>query len=105
MHNTGNPFVSFIDLQPIRNIYIKSPTLGNYNTLGLRRECDIIKKVPVTADFNQMIFNNSIVTNDFLDCSRQTLRTLEFILTDSAVHEIPFHGSFVSFSIFFWPDG
>jgi hypothetical protein len=101
IHNTENPLISYIDLQPIRNIYIKSPNLGNYNTLGLRGECDIIKKVPVTADFNQMIFDNSIVTNDFLDCSRQTLRTLEFILTDSAGHEIPFHGSFVSFSIIF----
>jgi hypothetical protein len=101
IHNAGNPFVSFIDLQPIRNIYIKSPNLGNFNTLGLRGECDIIKKVPVTADFNQMIFNNSIVSNDFLDCSRLTLRTLEFILTDSAGNEIPFHGSFCSFSIIF----
>jgi hypothetical protein len=101
IHNAGNPFVSYIDLQPIRNVYIKSPNLGNYNTLGARGESDIIKKVPVTSDFNQMIFNNSIVSNDFLDCSRQTLRTLEFILTDSAGHEIPFHGSFVSFSIIF----
>ncbi len=101
IHNTGNPFIAFIDLQPIRNIYIKSPNLGNFNTLGSRGECDIIKKVSVSSDYGQMIFNNSLVSNDFLDCSRQTLRTLEFILTDSAGHEIPFHGSFVSFSIIF----
>ena len=25
IHNAGNPFVSYIDLQPIRNVYIKSP--------------------------------------------------------------------------------
>ena len=48
-----------------------------------------------------MTFNNSIVSDDFLDCSRLTLRTLEFILTDSAGNEIPFHGSFCSFSILF----
>ena len=36
IHNTENPFVSFIDLQPIRNIYIKSPNLGNFNTLERR---------------------------------------------------------------------
>ena len=44
IHNAGNPFVSYIDLQPIRNVYIKSPNLGNYNTLGARGESDIIKK-------------------------------------------------------------
>ena len=101
IHNTANPFVSFIELQPIRNIYIKSPNLGNFNTLGSRGECDIIKKVPVTADFNQMIFDKSLVTNDFLDCSRLTLRTLEFRLKDSAGSDIPSHGSFCSFSIIF----
>ena len=101
IHNTGNPFIASIDLQPIRNIYIKSPNLGNFNTLGSRGEYDIIKKVSVSSDYGQMIFNNSIVSNDFLDCSRLTLRTIEFILTDSAGNEIPFHGSFCSFSIFF----
>ena len=101
IHNTGNPLIACIDLQPIRNIYITSPNLRNFNTLGPNSQYDIIKKVSVSSDCGQMIFNNSIVTNDFLDCSRQTLRTLEFILTDSAGHGIPFHGSFVSFSIIF----
>ena len=94
IHNAENPFASFIDLQPIRNIYIKSPNLGNVNTIGSRGECDIIKKVPATADFNQMIFDNSLITNDFLDCSRLTLRTIEFRLTDAAGNDIPFHGSY-----------
>jgi hypothetical protein len=101
IHNAENPLVSYIDLQPIRNIYIKSPNLGNFKTVGPKGESDILKKVPVTADFNQMIFDNSLIGNDYLDCSRQTLRTIEFRLTDSAGHEIPFHGSFVSFSILF----
>ena len=101
IHNTANPFVSFIDLQPIRNIYIKSPFLGNFKTVGPTGESDILNKVPVTADFNQMFFDNSLIGNDYLDCNRQTLRTIEFRLTDSAGHEIPFHGSVASFSILF----
>ena len=71
-----------IDLQPIRNIYLSSPNLGNYNTIGARGESDIIKKTPITSDYNYMIFNNVLQGNDFLDCSRQTLRTLEFRLSD-----------------------
>jgi hypothetical protein len=44
LYNAENPMVSYIDLQPIRNIYIKSPNLGNFNTVGARGESDIIKK-------------------------------------------------------------
>ena len=48
-----------------------------------------------------MIFDNTLISNDFLDCSKQTLRTLEFISTNVDGHEIPLHGSNCSFSIIF----
>ena len=39
-----NPYQSnYLNLQPIRNIYIHS-SLGNYNTIGARHETSIIKK-------------------------------------------------------------
>lgn len=101
-YNTDKPMISYIDLQPIRNIYIKSPNLGNFNTMGPRGETDIIKKVKVTADINQMIFDNTLVSNDFLDCSKQTLKTIDFLLTDSDGNEVPFNGiSNITFSIVF----
>ena len=81
-YSSASPFVTYIDLQPIRNIYISSPNIGNFNTIGPRGQSSIIKKVPVTANFNEVIFDSTLVGNDFLDCSRQTLRTLEFRLTD-----------------------
>ncbi len=46
-HNNASPFVTYIDLQPIRNIYISSPNLSSFTTLGPRGECNIIKKVHV----------------------------------------------------------
>ena len=97
----NNPLISYIDLQPIRNVYISSPNLGNFNTIGPNGKSGILKKVPVTADFNQMIIDQLMTTNDFLDCSKQTLRTIEFSLTDVNGNEIPLHGSEVSFSIIF----
>ena len=48
-----------------------------------------------------MIVDNSLITNDFLDWSRLTLRTIEFRLTDAAGNDTPFHGSYCSFSIIF----
>jgi hypothetical protein len=100
LHNAANPLVTYIDLQPVRNIYISSPNVGSFKTVGPRGQTPI-KKIPVTADFNQMIFDNTLISNEFLDCSKQTLRTLEFRLTNVDGVEIPFHGSNLSFSIVF----
>ena len=100
-YSSASPFVTYIDLQPIRNIYIASPNIGNFNTIGPRGQSSIIKKVPVTANFNEMIFDQVMATNDYLDCSRQTLRTLEFRLTDVNGNEIPLHGSNWSMSLIF----
>ena len=101
IHNVSNPLITYIDLQPIRNIYISSPNLGNFNTIGPNGKSGILKKVPVTADFNQMIIDQLMTTNDFLSCEKQTLRTIEFSLTDVNGNEIPLHGSEVSFSLIF----
>jgi hypothetical protein len=101
-HTNLNPYVSeVIDLQPIRNIYMSSPNLGNFNTMGARGESDIIKKIPVTSDYNYMIFNNVLQGNVFLDCSRQTLRTLEFRFSDVHGNLVPLNKSHINFSIIF----
>jgi hypothetical protein len=101
-YDVTNPFISGpLSLQPIRNIYISSPNLGNFNTMGPRGEWNIIKKVPVSADYNQMIFDQVITNMDYLDCSRQSLKTIEFHLKDVNGNFIPLHGANVSFSIVF----
>ncbi len=101
-HTNLSPYVSeVIDLQPIRNIYMSSPNLGNFNTMGARGESDIIKKIPVTSDYNYMIFNNVLQGNDYLDCSRQTLRILEFRFSDVHGNLDPLNKSHINFSIIF----
>ena len=96
------PFTSgFLDLQPIRNIFISSPNLGSFNTLGSRGEANTICKVPVNADFGYLVIANIIAPHDFLNCSKQTLRTIEFHLKDVKGNYIPLHGGHCSFSIVF----
>ena len=78
-YDSNIPYTSgVLDLQLIRNIYMPSPNLGNFNTIGPQSESTIIKKNPVTADYNQMILDAVMVSNDYLDCSKQTWRRLEF---------------------------
>ena len=97
-----NPFNQQLNLQPIRNVYIHSTNLNNFNTIGARGEQTIIKKVPVNNNYSEMIFSDyNAGQMDALDCSKQTLRQLHFIITNVDGIEIPFHGNHVSFSIVF----
>ena len=101
LYDSNNPYVSsFINLQPIRNLYLSSLGLGNYNTVDLKGNRSIIKKIPVTAPWNSMIFDN-VVYDDYLSCERQTLKTMNFRLTDCHGHTVPLNGCYISFSIIF----
>lgn len=55
----------------------------------------------MTADFGYVIFDELMPTNDYLDCSRQTLKTIEFVLRDVNNNIINLHGANLSFSIVF----
>ena len=62
---------------------------------------NIIKKIPVSAPDNQMIIYSESSSADWLECSKQTFKTLEFVLRDARGNQIPLHNSNVSFSIVF----
>lgn len=96
------PFVgNHIDLQPIKNVYISSPNLGNFNAVTHRGFTSLIKKVPVSVNFNFMIVDAGSPANDYLNCSKQTLRSLEFLLRDDNNRIINMHNQDVSFSVVF----
>ena len=97
-----HPFNKHLNLQPIRNLYLHSPNLGSFQTLGARGEQTIIKKIPVSSNQGEMIFQDyNPGAVDMLDCSKQTLRQLEFRLTNVDGFVVPLHGNHCSFSIVF----
>lgn len=102
--NTNSNFIwgsGYIDLMPIRNLYIVSSGLGSFNTMSVSGERSIVKKVPVNAGYGEMIFDQSLVGIDYLDCSRQTLSRLSFQLKDVFGNIVDLHGQHWSFSIVF----
>lgn len=100
--DTLNPFKSgYLNMQPIRNLYLHSTTLGNFNSIGPDGCQTIIKKIPVTSDYNIMIFDQCVLYNDYNDCSHQTLKTIEFQLKTSRGDIVPLHGVDISFSLVF----
>ena len=90
-----------LDLQPIRNIYISSPNLVIFSTIGPNGQASIIKKVPVNANYNSVIFDGMTSSKYFLDCSKQTLKNIEFTIDNVHGQRINLHGQEVSFSIIF----
>jgi len=56
----------------------------------------------VTASFGIMIVDRMTgVQRDYLDCSKQSLKNIEFQLRDSRGNDIPLHGAAVSLRIVF----
>ena len=99
-YNSLIPYVSgSINLQPFNNIYIHCTNLGNYNSIGPSNERTIVKKVPVSADYNHVIFDQCVLINDYNDCSNNTIKTLFFQLKSSRGDIIPLNGCNLSFSI------
>jgi len=100
--NSASPYTSgALEMLAFRNIYLTSPNLSSFTTMGARGESNIIKKIPISSDFGYLIIDSFTSTHDWLDCSGLTLNNLEFVLRDVKGNIIPLHGSHVSFSIVF----
>ena len=95
-HVTG-----YIDIYPVRNIYMTASGLGNFNTMSVAGDRNIVKKNPVTASHGEVIFDQTVTGMDYLDCSRQTLSRLSFTLGDVYGTVLELNGNHISFSIVF----
>lgn len=102
LYTQTNPFVSgMMNMDVFRCLYLSSPNLGTYTTLGSRGESNILKKIPVTSSYGMLIIDYYSSSHDFLDCSDQTLNCIEFNLKDVNGVIVPLHGSNISFSLVF----
>ena len=71
VNTNTSPFVSgFIDMYPYRNVYMTSSGLGNFNTISLAGDRNIIKKIPANAGHGEVIFDQTVTGMDYLDCGR-----------------------------------
>ena len=91
----------FIDLLNVHNLYILSPNLGGFSALGPRGESNIVRKVPVNSNFGYVITNRIKSNIDYIDVSKQSLRAIEFKLTDAKGNIVQLHGSNWSCSLLF----
>ena len=100
-YNRGTSYWSeFINFNGIRNLYLCSPNLCSLSVLGPNGSpSNIVKKIPVTSDYGFNIFAGGSIAHDYIECSKQTWRTLEFQLQDVFGNNIDLNNNPISFSI------
>ena len=99
--DSSNDVTGYIDIYPIRNIYMTASGLGNFNTMSVAGDRNIVKKIPVNAPHGEVIFDQTVTGMEYLDCSHQTLSRLSFALRDVYGTVIDLNENHISFSIVF----
>ena len=51
------------------------PNLGHFNSICVRGENSIIKKIPVSSGFGYLIIDSVVSPHDKMDVSRQSINT------------------------------
>ena len=97
----GAQYRIYIDLHTTRNLYLTSSALASYNIVSNFGNDTIIKKIPVRAGFNEMLFDEGADGMDYLDVSRRTLRYIDFKLVNSHFNIVDLRNNHFSFSILF----
>jgi len=98
----ANPYsTGIVNLARYRNLCISCPTLSDYSTISPSGNYNIVKKVPVTAGYGEIIYCNLQATHDHFDVSRMMLKSLDFKITDSYGRVVDLQGMPVSFSMIF----
>jgi hypothetical protein len=101
MLTAAAPYTAYIDLNTTRNLYITSSCLASYNTISNFENDVIIKKIPVKANYSQMLFDTASAGYDYLDVSRRALSRIDFRLQDSYGNSIDLRNNHWSFSLVF----
>ena len=91
----------YVSHHPIRNLYLISNTLGTHNAMYINGERGILKKIPVSADYNQFIYDQTVLGMDYLDCSNQKVSLNDNKLNDHSGDVVNLHGCHVCISIIF----
>ena len=94
-------YTCYLDLHTVRNLYLSSSALASYDTISNFGNDTIIKKIPVTANPNEMLFHGASEGFDYLNVSKRSLRYIDFRLTDAFYNVVDLRDNRWSFSLVF----
>ena len=93
---------NFIDLTPVKNIYIHCNEISNYNQLTVAGNSSIVKKVPVNVPYLGIINDSELSAEDYIDVSGKMLRRLNIRLSDHRNNTINLNEVNISFTLTFF---
>ena len=97
------PYITgFIDLTPVKNVYLHCNEISNFNQLTVAGNSSIIKKIPVNVPYLGVINDNEISVVDYIDVPGKMLRRLNFRLTDHLNQNIHLNEVDISYTLTFF---
>ena len=96
------PYITnFIDLVPLKNLYLHCNEIANFNQLTVAGNSSIIKKVNVTTPYLDVINDNEMSSVDCIDVSNKLFTRLNFRLTNNLNQVINLNGVDISCTLKF----
>ena len=97
------PYITgFIDLTPVKSLYLHCTEISNFNQLTVAGNSSIIKKIPVNVPYLGVINDSEISNFDYIDVSGKMLRRLNLRFTDHLNQNVNLNGVDISFTLTFF---
>ena len=97
------PYITgFIDLTPIKSLYLHCNEISNFNQLTVAGNSSIVKKINVTVPYLGIINDHELSNFDYIDVSGKMLRRLNFRLTNHLNQNINQNEVGISFTLTFF---
>lgn len=92
----------FVDLRRCHNIFVHSPSFGNYNTVGPRGVRTCLCKIPVDTGYGGLVrWQTSGSEHDYIECGVRSMRMLRLELRDSDGTLLDLAGTSFSMTLLF----
>lgn len=102
-YTNSKPYISkYIDLFPIRNVYLQCQNiLTESDNMLASGEGNIICAIPINAKYNQLVISDRLISMDYNTVGNQSINLLKFRLINIWGEEIELNNNHFSFSLLF----
>jgi hypothetical protein len=92
----------FVDLRRCHNIFVHSPSFGNYNTVAPGGVRTVLCKIPVEVGTGALVrWSTSGSSYDYIECGVRSLHLLRLELKDADGHLLDLQGTAFSMTLLF----
>jgi hypothetical protein len=95
----------FVDLRRCHNIFVHSPSFGNYNTVAPGGVRTVLCKIPIETGYGGLVrWSTGGSSFDYIECSIRSLHLLRLELKDADGHLLDLQGTAFSMTLLFSDD-